>query len=138
MEHNQSFQYIKDPFLFGNPNVVCRLSDVVMLFAPAVLVFNVSKFQVSPPRCFRVSSLLPYSPKVNQDYVCLLLYRGPQSKPRFYLFAMGKSGNISRLNDDAVIGQYDLIVERDVTERVSACERLRCSLRGRPHIPLQG
>jgi hypothetical protein len=44
MAHNQSFQYIKDPFLFGKPNVVYRLSDVVMLFAPAVLVFNVSKF----------------------------------------------------------------------------------------------
>ena len=40
----QICQYIKDPFLFGKPNVVCRLSDVVMLFAPMVLVFNVSKF----------------------------------------------------------------------------------------------
>ena len=110
----------------------------------------VSKFQVSPPRCFRVSSLLPYSPKVNPDSVCLLLYRGPQSKPRFYLFAMGRSGGTSCFNDDKVIGlrnlvterdvigQCDLIVERDVTERVSACERLRCSLRGRLHIPLQG
>ena len=28
-----------------------------------------------------------------------------------------ESGDISRLNDDAVIGLYDLIVERDVTER---------------------
>ena len=54
------------------------------------------------------------------------------------------------VTERGVIGQYELIVEReryhsrnlvterDVTERVNACERLRCSLRGRPHIPLQG
>ena len=53
MAHNQSFQYIKDPFLFGKPNVVCRLSDVVMLFAPTVRCFQ--RFKVSPLRCCRVS-----------------------------------------------------------------------------------
>ena len=30
---------------------------------------------------------------------------------------MGNSGDISRLNGDTVIGPYDLIVERSVTER---------------------
>ena len=42
------------------------------------------------------------------------------------------------VTERAVIGLRNLVTERDVTERVSACERLRCSLRGRPHIPLQG
>ena len=36
----------------------------------------------------------------------------PPEQTKIYLFAMGRSGDISRLNDDAVIGQYDLIVER--------------------------
>ena len=40
---------------------------------------------------------------------------GTQNKRSNCLF--WESGNISRPNDDAVIGQYDLIVERDVTER---------------------
>ena len=51
-------------------------------------------------------------PKVNQDSVCLLSNRGPQSKPRFYLFAMGESGGTSCFNDDRVIGLRNLVTER--------------------------
>ena len=64
MAHNQSFQYIKDPFLFGKPNVVCRLSDVVMLFAPAVLVFNVSKFLR-----FAVSEFQSFTASLFQSFI---------------------------------------------------------------------
>ena len=41
------------------------------------------------------------TPKANQNSVCLLLNRGPQSKPRLCLFAMGKSGGTSCPNDRA-------------------------------------
>ena len=37
----------------------------------------------------------------------------PQSKPRLLSVCYGESGDISRPNDDAVIGQCDLIVERE-------------------------
>ena len=65
------------------------------------------RFKVSPLRCFRVSKFHCFAvsmfhnsspigyPKVNPDSVCLLSNRGPQSKPRFYLFAMGRSGGTS-------------------------------------------
>ena len=81
-------------------------------------------------------------PKVNQDFICLRKKRGPQSKPRLRLFAMGRrkaevrvaliwvpkindfnclfweSGGTSCFNDDRVIGLRNLVTERDVTERV--------------------
>ena len=85
MAHNQSFQYIKDPFLFGKPNVLCRLSDVVMLFAPAVLVFNVSKFLR-----FAVSEFQSFTASLFQSFIAAPLF--PKSKPRLRLFAF-KSGS---------------------------------------------
>ena len=42
---------------------------------------------------------------------------GPPEQTKTLSVCFWESGDISRLNDDAVIGQYDLIVERDVTER---------------------
>ena len=93
--------------------------------------------------CFQIRA-----PGANQDFVCLLW--GKAEVRVAFNDRADRYHSRNLVTERAVIGLYDLIVERaryhscnlvterDVTERVSACERLRCSLRGRLHIPLQG
>ena len=64
-------------------------------------------------------SPLIWVPK-NKPRLCLFARkRGPQSKPRFYLFALGKSGGTSCFNDDKVIGLRNLVTERDIIRATS-------------------
>ena len=54
------------------------------------------------------------TPKANQNSVCLLLNRGPQSKPRFICLLWGKAKvRVAQTIEQSDIGQCNLVTERD-------------------------